>query len=69
MISRAVTLVYKVLACPSGCCTKSYQQRCRGVSDTTFSCFVAGIVVKVGFVGGLGANTDKGHGLLAMFLL
>jgi hypothetical protein len=30
---------------------------------TTFGCFVAGIVVEAGFVGGLGGNTDDGRGV------
>ncbi len=30
----------------------------------TFGCFVAGIVVKVGFVGSLGANTDDSRGIV-----
>jgi hypothetical protein len=32
--------------------------------DATFGCFVAGLVVKVGFVGKLGANTDDGRGIV-----
>ncbi len=34
------------------------------IGDATFGCFVAGIVVKAGFVGGLGANTDNDRGLV-----
>ncbi len=30
--------------------------------DATFGCFVAGVVVKAGFVGGLSANTDNCRG-------
>jgi hypothetical protein len=32
--------------------------------NATFGCFVAGVVVELGFVDGLGANTDGGHGLV-----
>ncbi len=32
--------------------------------DAMFSCLVAGIVVKVGFMGDLGANTDDGRGVV-----
>ncbi len=41
------------------------------LGNTTFGCFVAGIVIKAGFVEGLGMNTDDGMvvPLLAMFLL
>jgi hypothetical protein len=32
--------------------------------NATFGCFVAGVVVEVGFVGGLGANTDNSRGII-----
>jgi hypothetical protein len=32
--------------------------------DTIFGCLIAGIVVKAGLVGGLGVNTDDGHGII-----
>jgi hypothetical protein len=32
--------------------------------NATFGCFVAGVVIKAGFVGGLGANTDNGRGFI-----
>jgi hypothetical protein len=34
------------------------------LGNTTFDCFLAGIVVKAGFVGGLGANTDDSRGVV-----
>ncbi len=34
-----------------------------------FGCRVAGIVVKAGFVGGLGANTDNGCGIIGNVLV
>jgi hypothetical protein len=33
--------------------------------DATFGCFIAGVVVKVGFVGGLGANMANGRGVIS----
>jgi hypothetical protein len=32
--------------------------------NATFGCFIAGIVIKVGFVGGPGRNTDDGCGIV-----
>ncbi len=34
------------------------------LGDAMFSCFVAGVVVEARFVGGLGANTDGGRGVI-----
>ncbi len=31
--------------------------------NATSGCFVAGVVIEAGFVGGLGANTDDGRGI------
>jgi hypothetical protein len=39
------------------------------LGNTTFGCFVAGIVVKAGFVGGLGTNTDDGCGVIGNVLV
>jgi hypothetical protein len=47
---------------PSGHCTKSHLAEELG--DTMFSCFVAGVVVKAGFVGGLGTSTDYSRGVI-----
>jgi hypothetical protein len=34
------------------------------LGKATFGCFVAGVVVEAGFVGGLGANMDDGRGII-----
>ncbi len=34
------------------------------LGDTTFGCFIAGVVVEAGFVGDLGANTDNSRGII-----
>ncbi len=39
------------------------------LGNAAFGCPVAGIVVKAGFVGGLGANTDNGCGIIGNVLV
>ncbi len=34
------------------------------LGNATFGCFLASVVVKAGFVGGLSANTDDGRGIV-----
>jgi hypothetical protein len=34
------------------------------LGNAMFGCLIAGIVVKAGFVGSLGANTDDGRGII-----
>jgi hypothetical protein len=39
------------------------------LGNTTFGCLITGVVVKVGFVGVLGANTDDGCGVISNVLV
>jgi hypothetical protein len=39
------------------------------LGDTTFGCLIAGLVVEVGFVGGLGTNSDNGCGIISNVLV
>ncbi len=38
------------------------------LGNITFGCFVAGVVAKAGFAGGLGANMDNGHSIIGNVL-
>ncbi len=39
------------------------------LGNATFGCFVAGVVLKSGFVGGLGANMDDGRCVIGNILV
>jgi hypothetical protein len=39
------------------------------LGDATFSCLVAGVVIKAGFVGGIGVDTDNGCGIIGNILV
>ncbi len=39
------------------------------LGNATFGCFIAGILLKAGFVSGFGANTDDGRGIIGNVLV